>query len=589
MTIKSPLLQKNGFWAHLGDKRPFWYQNAEGMVDPMGVVLPMARALQAWGSHPAEFYAASMQMLEDITELSQNAWRRSLGMSAEALLEPADFDRRFNDAAWRDDPFFRNLMEQYLYLSLAFERIIAESPAMDHADRRKAAFWFRKYINALAPTNFLQTNPRAMKLAIESGGKSLLKGLELFLTDLQTRRLPLSDLSTYKVGKELAQTPGAVVYRNELVEVLHYTATTAQQRATPIVLITPWINKYYIVDLTPQLSLVKHLLDDGFDVYVTSWRNPGADMAETTMDDYLEQGISATIDTAIALSGSPEVHAAGYCIGGAALAMWMAIENARAKHEKRSVRVPHWTILATLVDYHYPGHIEVFIDPPSVDYLSDLVTKVGYLDGKSMSAAFRLLRSNNLIWEVAVRRYLYGQTGKPNEVLYWNMDSTRLPAAMYTWYLRELYLNNRLIVPNSLSLCGTPIDLGKIVQPMYSVGAKDDHITPWRSVAHINRLVPAPKRGVLSSSGHILGIINPPGSESKRSYRVGDIETMDNVADWEARSEERAGSWWPDWFAWLHQRTGPLVPAKPLTNKAYPKICAAPGTYVRATADHSAA
>ena len=589
MTMKSPLLQKNGFWAHLGDKRPFWYQSAQGMVDPIGLVLPMARALQTWSSHLAECYAATMQMLQDITELSQNAWRRLLGVNVEDLLEPADFDRRFSDPAWSEDPFFHNLMEQYLYLSLAFERIIAESPAMDHAERRKAAFWFRKYANALAPTNFLPTNPQAIRLAIETGGRSLQKGCELFLTDLQTRRLPLSDMSAFKVGKDLAKTLGAVVYRNDLVEVLHYTATTSEQRATPIVLITPWINKFYIVDLTPQLSLVKHLLDDGFDVYVTSWRNPEADMAGTTMDDYLMQGIGASIDTAIALSGSPEVHAVGYCVGGAALAMWMAIENVRAKSEKRSVRVPHWTILATLVDYHYPGHIEVFIDPASVDYLSDLVAKVGYLDGKSMSAAFRLLRSNSLIWEVAVRRYLYGQNGKPNEVLFWNMDSTRLPASMYTWYLRELYLNNRLIVPNALSLCGTPIDLGKIVQPMYSVAAKDDHITPWRSVAHINRLVPAPKRGVLSSSGHILGIINPPGPESKRTYRVGDIETMESIADWDARSEERAGSWWPDWFAWLRQRTGPLVPAKPLFNKTYPKICAAPGTYVHAMADQSAA
>ena len=587
--MKSPLLQKNGFWAHLGDKRPFWYQDAEAIIDPIGVLLPIARALQAWWSHPSEFYTTAMQMLEDLTQLSHNAWRRTLGMSADAMVAPADFDRRFTDPAWQDDPFFRNLMEQYLYLSLAFERIIAESPAMDHRDRRKAAFWFRKYANALAPTNFLLTNPQALKLAIESRGATLQKGFELFLKDLQTHRLPLTDLSAHKVGQDLALTPGAVVFRNELVEVLHYTPTTRRQRATPIVLITPWINKFYIVDLTPQQSLVKHLLDDGFDVYVTSWRNPEADMAATTMDDYLTQGIDAAIDTAIGLSGSPEVHAVGYCIGGAALAMWMAIENVRAQRERRPVRVPHWTTLATLVDYHYPGHIEVFIDPASVDYLTDLVSKVGYLDGKAMSAAFRLLRSNSLIWEVAVRRYLYGHSGKPNEVLYWNMDSTRLPAAMYTWYLRELYLKNRLIVPNALSLSGTPIDLGKIVQPMYAVAAEDDHIAPWRSVAHINRLVPAPKRGVLSSSGHIFGIINPPTPDSKRTYRVGDVQTNDSLADWEARSEEGQGSWWPDWFAWLHQRTGRLVPAKPLDNKTYPKICPAPGTYVRAMADHSAA
>ena len=587
--MKSPLLQKNGFWVHLKDKRPDWYQNAEARIDPIGVMLPIVSAMQAWLTHPAELVAASTQMLEDLTELSQNAWKRLWGAGSEALMMPESFDRRFTDAAWQDEPFYRNLMEQYLYLSQAFERILAETPAMDHSERRKAAFWFRKYANALAPTNFFATNPHAQKLAIETHGRNLQDGLELFASDVQSRRLPLTDLSAYTVGKDLALTPGAVVYRNELLEVLHYTPTTKQQRAVPIVLITPWINKFYILDLTPKQSLVRHLLDDGFDVYVTSWRNPTADMAATTMDDYLEQGISAIIDTAIAQSGHPEVHAVGYCIGGAALAMWMAVENVRAAQENRRVRVPHWTTFTTLVDYHYPGHIEVFIDPASVDYLADAVNSAGYLDGKSMSAAFRLLRSNSLIWEVAVQRYLYGQTGKPNEILYWNMDSTRLPAAMYTWYLRELYLKNRLIVPNALSLCSTPIDLGKIVQPTYVVAAEDDHIAPWHSVAHINRLIPAPKRGVLSSSGHILGIINPPRPDSKRTYRVGDVTTMDSMADWESRSEVRAGSWWPDWFAWLHARSGDWAPARPVATRAYPKLDAAPGRYVLEMADHDGA
>ena len=587
--MKSPLLQKNGFWTHLKDKRPEWYQSAEARIDPMGIMLPIIGAMQAWLSHPAELMAASTQMFKDLTELSQNAWKRTWGAASETLMTPASFDRRFIDPAWQEDPFYRNLLERYLYLSQAFERMLAETPGMDHRERRKAAFWFRKYANILAPTNFLVTNPHAQKRALETQGRSLQEGLALFSSDLQHRRLPLTDLSAYTVGKDLALTPGAVVCRNELLEVLHYAPSTVKQRSMPIVLVTPWINKFYIVDLTPQQSLVKHLLDDGFDVYVTSWRNPTAAMAATTMDDYLTQGLSVAIDTAIALSGSPEVHAVGYCIGGAALAMWMAIENVQARQQKRKVRVPHWTTFATLVDYHYPGHIEVFIDPASVDYLTDTVNRVGYLDGKSMSAAFRLLRSNSLIWDVAVQRYLYGQPGKPNDVLYWNMDSTRLPAAMYAWYLRELYLNNRLIVPNALSLCGTPIDLGQIVQPTYVVAAEDDHIAPWRSVAHINRLIPAPKRGVLSSSGHILGIINPPHADSKRTYRVSDIRSTEQVPDWESRAEERAGSWWPDWFEWLHARTGKWVAARPLANKAYPVLCPAPGTYVRQTADHSAA
>lgn len=587
--MKSPLLQKNGFWSQL--KNANWYGNlrADAWVDPIGVMLPMARAMQTWLTHPAELYTVSTQVAEDYIQLFFHQYATADKDDAQPMMMPESFDKRFTDPAWTDDPYYRTLLENYLYFSQAMERIFTETPAMAHPDRRKAAFWFKKYANAMAPTNFLLTNPHALKLALETNGESLQKGLELFIADLQIRRLPLTDLSAYQVGRDIALTPGAVVFRNDLVEVLHYKATTEEQRNIPIVLITPWINKFYILDLTPQTSMIKHLLDDGFDVYVTSWCNPTADMRNTTMDDYLDKGIGVAIDTAINLSGSPEVHAVGYCIGGVALAMWMAIENVHARKEQRPVRVPHWTTFASLVDYHFPGNIEIFIDPASVDYLASVVRTTGYLDGKSMTAAFRLLRSNSLIWEVAVRRYLYGQEGTPNEILYWNMDSTRLPAEMYVWYLKELYLNNKLIIPNALSLCGTPIDLGLIVQPTYMVAAEDDHIAPWQSVAHINRLIPAPKRGVLSSSGHILGIINPPTPGSKRTYRVGSVETTDSLAEWEARSKVRSGSWWPDWFAWLHERTGPLVKAKPLTSHKYPALCHAPGTYVMDVSNHDGA
>lgn len=578
--MKSPLLMKNNLWEHLKVAHSDWPKIAEANLDPIGVMLPIAKAMHAWLTHPAELTATSMQMMQDLAKLSQNAWQRVSGGKSEALMSPKPFDRRFIDPAWEQNPSFHNLLECYLYLTEAFEHILTETPGMDHRERRKAAFWFRKYANALAPTNFFATNPYAQKLAIESNGMSLQAGMELFLSDMQSQQLPLTDLSAFTVGKDLALTPGAVVFRNELVEVLHYKATTLSQRSMPVVLIAPWINKFYILDLTPQTSMVRHLLEAGFDVYATSWRNPNVEMRDTTMDNYLEKGISVAIETAIALSGSPEVHAAGYCIGGTALAMWLAIENVRAKQERRKVRVPHWTNFTTLVDFHYPGHIEIFIDPASVDYLSEAVNKTGFLDGRTMTAAFRLLRSNNLIWDVAVRRYLCGSEGQPSDLLYWNMDSTRLPAAMYCWYLRELYLNNKLIVPNALSLGGTSIDLGKIIQPTYVVAAEDDHIAPWRSVAHINRLIPAPKRAVLSSAGHILGIINPPSPSSKRSFRVGNVKTTDTMADWASTSTNHSGSWWPDWFKWLHQRTGQWVPARPLTRDPYPNIGSAPGTYV---------
>lgn len=587
--MKSPLLQRNGYWHHLSDARKNLAQSTEAMVDPIGVVMPILKSWQAWMNHPAELITASSQILTDWLQLNGNAWARLNGVDKPADIEPEWFDQRFTNPAWKEVPGWKSLMEQYLYCARVYERLIEETPGMDHAERRKAAFWFRKYANAMAPTNQFWLNPEAMRRAVETQGQSLRQGFEFLQADLRDRRLPLTETSVYEVGKDLAVTPGAVVFRNELVEVLHYQPRTKRQRKLPIVIVTPWINKFYIVDLTPRQSMVQHLLDDGFDVYVTSWKNPTAEMRSTTMDDYLQKGIEVAIETAMQLSDAKQVHAVGYCIGGAALSMWMAIENIRAQAEKRLVRVPHWTALATLVDYHYPGHIEIFIDPASVDYLAGVVRQAGYLDGKSMSAAFRLLRSNNLIWDVAVRRYLYGEVTKPNEVLYWNMDSTRLPAEMYVWYLTSLYLKNKLIVPNALSLCGVPINLGEITQPLYIVAAEDDHIAPWRSVAHINRLVPAPKRGVLSSSGHIMGIINPPRPDSRRSYRVGNVETIDTLETWEANSTEHGGSWWPDWFAWLHERTGQWVSARPLATEAFPILAPAPGTYVREVSVHTAA
>ena len=587
--MKSPLLQRNGFWQHLSDARRHFAQTTEAVVDPIGVVMPIVRSWQAWLNHPAELMTTGAQMMSDWTQLSANAWSRLNGARLSPDIEPDWFDQRFACPAWKEEAGWASLLEYYLYWSRAYERMIEETPGMDHAERRKAAFWFKKYANAMAPTNQFWLNPEAMRRAVETQGQSLQQGLAHLQTDMQDRRLPLTDMTAYKVGKDLAITPGAVVYRNALLEVLHYQPTTQRQRSMPVVIITPWINKFYIMDLTPQQSMVKHLLDDGFDVYLTSWKNPTADMGSTTMDDYLSRGIDVAIDTALQLSGSKEAHAVGYCIGGAALTMWLAIENVRAKAESRAVRVPHWTTLATLVDYHYPGHIEIFIDPASVDYLAGVVRQAGYLDGKSMSAAFRLLRSNSLIWDVVVRRYLYGEATKPNEVLYWNMDSTRLPAEMYIWYLTSLYLKNQLIVPNALSLCGTSIDLGKITQPLYLVAAEDDHIAPWRSVAHINHLLPASKRAVLSSSGHIMGIINPPRPDSRRSYRVGNVQITDTLEIWEARSTKCSGSWWPDWFAWLHERTGKWAAARPVSSAQFPTLSAAPGTYVREMSEHSAA
>jgi polyhydroxyalkanoate synthase len=345
-----------------------------------------------------------------------------------------------------------------------------------------------------------------------------------------------------------------------------------------VLIVTPWINKFYVLDLQPQTSLVRFLLAQGFDVYITSWKNPGPEMAETRFDDYLAEGVLEAVRVACALSGSPKVHAAGYCIGGTLLAAAMAWLNRRLPRD--AVPVSSWSLLATLVDFQSPGNIEVFIDEASVRWLCDVMKTRGVLEGREMAATFRLLRANSLIWHYVVHGWLYGERPAPFDVLYWNMDTTRMPYRMHAYYLREMYLNNRLIERDALTLAGEPIDLARIHQPLYDVSAEDDHIAPWRQTFRINSYVTAPKRFVLSSSGHILGIVNPPRTPSRRSFWVGAAHRGQSAENWRAQAEPHAGSWWTDWSAWLADRCGDPAAPPPLASAEFPKLADAPGSYV---------
>jgi polyhydroxyalkanoate synthase len=324
--------------------------------------------------------------------------------------------------------------------------------------------------------------------------------------------------------------------------------------------------------------MIRYLLAQGFEVFITSWKNPGEEMRDVSFDDYLIEGVQALVDTARGLTGAAKVHAVGYCIGGTALSTYMAWANRHFAPE--DVPVAHFTLFTTLVDFHKPGDIEVFVDEGSIRFITQNMERKGYLDGAEMASSFRLLRSNSLIWHYVVHGWLYGEAPPPFDVLFWNMDTTRMPYAMHSWYLRELYLHNNLIEKDALTVAGEPIDLGAIVQPVYAVSAEDDHIAPWRQTFRTMNYVAGPKRFVLSSSGHILGIVNPPVAPPKRSYRVAQAHRRDRVEQWLARAEERQGSWWEDWMAWLKPQAGPLVDAYPAATQACPALAEAPGTYV---------
>ena len=547
-------------------------------TDPFGMTAPIVHAQLAWAAHPKELSDRLVSLSSDLWRLQQHTLKRLFGLPDTDPIPVTEGDARFADPAWTDLPTFDLMKEWYLAFTRHTQDMLYDTPGMSEKDRERAAFWWRNWLNAVAPTNYLFTNPVALRKAMETHGESLVRGFRNFLDDLKAGDVRMTNPDDFKVGENLATTPGAVVMRNRLLELIHYAPTRAKVHMQPVVIVTPWINKFYVLDLAPKKSMIRYLLDQGLDVFITSWKNPDASMRDVTFDDYLLEGVHAAIETARALTGSPKVHAVGYCIGGTALAMYMAWANRRFSPEE--VPVANWTLLTTLVDFRAPGEIEVFIDESSVRSLCDAMAQKGYLDGKEMAASFRLLRSNSLIWNYVVNGWLYGETPPPFDVLYWNMDATRMPQAMHCWYLRELYLHNKLITPDALTVAGEPLDLHRITQPLYAVAAEDDHIAPWQQAFRIHRHLAGEKRFVLSSSGHILGIVNPVVTPPKRSYRAAEVHRADRADAWYAHNDPQPGSWWEDWMAWLKPRAGKRVKARPAATEDFPELAPAPGDYV---------
>jgi len=584
-TLPPPHQEGAGIGAHLAlplDRMRDLRRAAETVFDPFGVVSPIVHAQFAWWAHPLELYELATRYAADLLELGLHATARLAGQEVPDVVRPQADDTRFADPSWTREPAWDLLKQGYLFHTRHVQDALYQTPGLSPKARRRAAFWWRQWLNAIAPTNFFFTNPVAMRKAIESGGESLRRGFEIFLEDQQAGTIRMTGQENFAVGSNLATTPGAVVYRNRLLELLHYAPARAEVRATPIVIVTPCINKFYVLDLQPQKSLVKYLLDQGFDVYITSWKNPGADMRDTAFDEYVVDGVGEAVRVARELSGADKVHAVGYCIGGTLLATYMAWQSKRLPREEvHSLHpVAHWTLLCTLVDFQSPGDIEVFIDEGSVTWLIDSMRTRGYLDGADMATTFRLLRSNSLIWHYLVHGWLYGEPLPPSDVLYWNMDCTRMASRMHEFYLREFYLKNHLVRPNALTIAGVPIDLATVHVPLYQVSAEDDHITPWRQTFRINGYVTGEKRFVLTSSGHILGIVNPPVTPPRRHFRVGRAHRGETAEAWLACAEPRAGTWWEDWIAWLGERCGAPRAAPAPAGGEYPKLADAPGTYV---------
>ena len=549
-------------------------------IDPYGVTTSLLNAQMAWLMHPQELSRAMSALSGDLVALQSHVMRRALGIPSGDVVRPSADDARFADPIWSESASWDIVKEWYVAFEHHFEDMLFETPGLSDKERRRSAFWLRNWLNMGAPTNFFWLNPVAMKRFVETSGGSLKQGWENFQRDVKAKNILMVEPDAFKIGEDLATTPGKVVFRNRLVELIHYAPTTEKVRAMPIVIITPWINKFYILDLTARKSMVKYLTDQGFSVFITSWKNPGEDLADVRFDDYLLEGVNEVVRVVTEFCKVPKVHLVGYCIGGTLVSTYMAWANKHLGTDK--VPVAHWTLFTTLTDFAHPGDIDVFIDEACISALEESMAKKGYLDGSEMASSFRMLRSNPLIWNYWVNSYLLGQPLPPFDVLFWNMDTTRMPQAMHSYYLREFYLNNNLIKRDKLTIAGETIDLDLIEQPLYAVTAEDDHIAPWKQCYRIRKQinVKAPVRFVLSTSGHILGIVNPPANPPKRAYWIGEPERNEHWEHWFDRAEKKPGTWWEDWTRWLGERTGNLVDAYPAANRKFPALADAPGSYV---------
>lgn len=546
-------------------------------LDPFGIFQSCWSVQKAWYQHPIQFSEKLIEFSLNVSALHQQFCLFGLHDTPDPI-QVVDYDQRFQHPMWEDHPYFDVIKKSYLLITRWLEDTIYDTPDISESDMQKTAFWTRQVLNALAPTNFFWSNPKAIMRFVESNGRSLIEARKNVLGDIARGTISMVPEDAFEVGRTLAYTPGSVVYRNELLELLQYSATTESVHEVPILLVSPWINKYYIFDLNENKSLVKYLVDQGFTVFVTSWKNPDSSMRNTSMEDYMIRGVLQAVDVIREICHTSQVHVAGYCIGGTIVSALMAWLN----HPDQTDPMPiaHWSLLASMADFEDPGMIRVFIDENSIEAIENIMSNHGYLDGQMMSMAFRLLRSNSLIWQYYVDQYLCGETLSNSDVLFWNMDTTRMPEAMHRNYLREFYLKNKLAQKNALTMAGRTLDMGRIDQPLYAVGAEQDHIVPWHSSFRISDHVKSPVRYTLATSGHILGIINPPTHPPKRRYWVSEITANSSADDWLKTTEKVPGSWWEDWANWLHQHCGSNKPAVTPGKVTFPVLGSAPGQYV---------
>jgi polyhydroxyalkanoate synthase subunit PhaC len=546
-----------------------------GLADTQSVATAFLELTTKMMADPITMATTTLDLWARYASAWQQAGQRLLFPSTNA--EQTSSDRRFKDKAWAENAIFEFIKQTYLVSADSILTTVRGVKGLDSKTAHKVDFYTRQFVDAIAPSNFIGTNPEVLRLTIETGGDNLVRGLSNLLDDMIRGKgklaITMTDKDAFHLGENVAATPGKVIAQNELMQLIQYAPATSEVKKRPLLIVPPWINKFYILDLRPSNSFIAWAVAQGHSVFVISWTNPDERLAKKTFEDYMLEGTLASLDLIEQAVGEREVNAIGYCLGGTLLASTLAYLAYNSDNRIKSA-----TYFVALTDFTDVGDIGVFIDEEQLSSLEKRMDERGYLDANDMAVSFNMLRANDLIWSFVVNNYLLGKEPIPFDLLYWNSDATRMPAAMHSFYLRNMYYENKLVKPGGITLAGVPIDLRRITTPSFLLSTREDHIAPWRSTYAATQIYSGPVKFVLSASGHIAGVISPPGSK----YGHWQNDELSKTADeWFAKATPVAGSWWPTWDTWVSQYAGGMVAAREPGSGGLPAIEDAPGSYVR--------
>jgi polyhydroxyalkanoate synthase subunit PhaC len=556
----------------------------EGRADDMlaaeigEVAKTLGRVAEYWLEDPQRAAEIQNRLGTAYLELWGAAAKRLTGQPSPPVAVPDAGDKRFNDPEWSSNQFYDFLKQAYLLTSRWANQLVSDAAELDPHTRQKAEFYMRQIANALSPSNFVLTNPELLRETLTSNADNLVRGMRMLAEDIETGggdlKIRQSDASMFAVGRNLATSPGKVIFQNELMQLIQYAPSTPMALKRPLLIVPPWINKFYVLDLTPEKSFIKWCVDQGITVFCISWVNPDAHLANKGFDEYVREGPLAALDAIKRAIGEEKVHTAGYCVGGTLLAITLARLAARSDE-----RIASATLFASQVDFTYAGDLKVFVDEEQIAAIERKMAERGYLEAKSMATVFNMLRSNDLVWPYVINNYLKGKAPFPFDLLYWNSDATRMPAANHSFYLRNCYLDNKL-AKGQMVVDNTAMDLKAVKVPIYNLATREDHIAPAKSVLFGSKFFGGPVRFVMAGSGHIAGVINPPAKQ-KYQYWTGPRPRNADLDGWMKKAKEYPGSWWPDWLIWLTRQNPTEVPARAPGAGELKAIEEAPGSYVR--------